>query len=67
MNKKILKIFLNSGKQKEAKELENLKTENNNKTLIVKSLLGNLLQLKNCLHKNQGKEEEPTFIELKKT
>ena len=45
MNEKISGIFLNTGKQKETKELEHLKTENENKTLIIKSLLENLSQL----------------------
>ena len=38
INGKILGIFLNSGKQKETKELEHLKKENENKTLTMKSL-----------------------------
>lgn len=41
INKKISEISLNSGKDKELKELENLKTENENKFLIIKSLLQN--------------------------
>ena len=44
-NEKISEIFLNSGKQKETKELEYLKTENGNKTLIIKSISENLSQL----------------------
>ena len=44
-NEKISEIFLNSGKQKETKELEHLKTENGNKTLIIKSISENLSQL----------------------
>ena len=38
INGKILGVFLNSGKQKETKELEHLKRENENKTLTMKSL-----------------------------
>ena len=45
MNEKISGIFLNSGKQKESKELEHLETRNENKTLIIKSLLENVSQL----------------------
>ena len=45
MNEKISAIFSNSGKQKESKELEHLETGNENKTLIIKSLLGNVFQL----------------------
>ena len=78
MNEKISGIFLNTGKQKETKELEHLKTENENKTLIIKSLLENLSQLASFLQKNHDKQndtkvtktilpEEPTFIEPKKT
>ena len=37
MNEKISGIFSNLGVQKETKELEKLKTENENKTLIIKS------------------------------
>ena len=78
MNEKISGIFLNSGKQKETKELEHLRMENENKTLIIKSLLENLSQLASSFQKNQEKQndikvaktilpEEPTFIEPKKT
>ena len=78
MNEKISGIFLNTGKQKETKELEHLKTENENKTLIIKSLLENLSQLASFLQKNHDKQndtkvtktilpEEPIFIEPKKT
>ena len=78
MNEKIAGIFLNSGKRKETKELEYLKTENENKTLIIKNLLENLSQLASSLQKNQDKQndikvtktilpEETTFIEPKKT
>ena len=78
MNEKILGIFLNSGKQKETKELEHLRMENENKTLIIKSLLENLSQLASSFQKNQEKQndikvaktilpEQPTFIEPKKT
>ena len=35
MNAKISGLLLNSGKQKETKKLEHLKTENENKTLII--------------------------------
>ena len=45
MHEKISGIFLNSGKQKESKELEHLETRNENKTLIIKSLLENVSQL----------------------
>ena len=38
INEKISGISLNSGKQKEAKELEHFKKENEKKTLIIKSL-----------------------------
>ena len=41
INKKISEISLNSGKDKELQELENLKMENENKVLIIKSLLQN--------------------------
>ena len=50
MNEKISGIFLNTGKQKETKELEYLKTENVNKTLIIKRLLPNLSQLITTSH-----------------
>ena len=50
MNEKISGIFLNTGKQKETKELEYLKTENVNKTLIIKRLLQNLSQLITTSH-----------------
>ena len=78
MNTKISGIFLNSGKQKETKELENLKTENENKTLIIKSVLQNLSQLASSFQKNHDNQndikvtktifpEEPISIEPKKT
>ena len=78
MNTKISGIFLNSGKQKETKELENLKTENENKTLIIKSVLQNLSQLASSFQKNQDNQndikitktvfpEKPISIEPKKT
>ena len=41
INKKISEISLNSGKDKELQELEKLKVENENKFLIIKSLLQN--------------------------
>lgn len=41
INKKISEISLNSGKDKALQELENLKMENENKFLIIKSLLQN--------------------------
>ena len=77
MNEKTSGIFWNSGKQKETKELEHLKMENENKTLIIKSLLGNLSQFESSFQKNHDQQndikftktvlpEEPTFIELRK-
>ena len=77
MNEKTSGIFWNSGKQKETKKLEHLKMENENKTLVIKSLLGNLSQFESSFQKNHGKQnnikfsktvlpEEPTFIELRK-
>ena len=78
MNEEISGIFLNSLKQKEIKELKQLKMKNENKTLIIKSLLENLSQLASSFQKNHDKQndikvtkailtEEPTFIEPKKT
>ena len=69
-------MFLNLRNYKEAKELRNLKTENENKTFSIKSLK-NVSQITNSFLKNQGKQndikvtttilpEEPTFIEPKK-
>ena len=55
MNEKISWIFLNSGKQKETKELEHLKMEDD-KTLIIKSLLENLFQLASSFQKNHDKQ-----------
>ena len=55
MNEKISGIFLNSAKQKETKELEHLKMEKENKTLIIKSPLGNLSQLASSFEKNHDK------------
>ena len=77
MNEEISGIFLNSLKQKEIKELKQLKMKNENKTLIIKSLLENLSQLASSFQKNHDKQndikvtkailtEEPTFIEPKK-
>ena len=51
MNEKISGIFSNLGVQKETKELEKLKTENENKTLIIKSFLENLSQITSSLKK----------------
>ena len=76
MNEKISAIFLNLGKQKETKELKYLNKENENKTLIIKSLLEILSQFASFLQKNQDKQndikitktilpEESTFIEPK--
>ena len=56
INGKILGIRLSTGKQKETKELEHLKMENENKTLIIKSLLENLCPLASSLEKSQDKQ-----------
>ena len=59
-------------------ELEHLKMEHENKTLIIKSLLENLSQVASSLQKNHKKQndikvtktilpEEPSFIEPKET
>ena len=77
-NEKISGIFLDSGKQKESKELEYLETENENKTLIMKSLLENVSQLASSFQIYPDKQndikvtktilpEECTFIKPKKT
>lgn len=57
LNRKISKMCLNSGKHKEAKEVENLKTENENKIWIIKSLLENVSQITSS-HENQGKQSD---------
>ena len=78
INEKISGIFLNLGKPRETKELEHLKMENENKTLIIKKLLKNLSQLASSFQKNQNKQNdikvtktippgEPTFIKPRKT
>ena len=51
MNEKISWIFLNSGKQKETKELKHLKIENETKTLINKKLFRKFIAT--CKFKNQ--------------
>ena len=55
MNEKISGIFLNSAKQKKTKELEHLKMEKENKTLIIKSPLEKLSQLASSFQKNHDK------------
>ena len=56
MNEKISGIFSNLGVQKETKELGKLKTENENKTLIIKSFLENLSQITSSLKKIRANE-----------
>ena len=49
---------MNSRKHEEAKELKNLKTEDENKTLIIKNTLENVSQATTFLHKNQGMDKQ---------
>ena len=77
-NEKVSGIFLNSGKQKGTTEPQHIKIENENKTLIIRSLLENLSQFASSFQKNHDKQndtivsktillEEPAFIGPKKT
>ena len=58
VNEKISGIFLNLGKQKKTKELEYLKMKNENKTLIIRNTLENLLQPLSPFQKNQDEQND---------
>ena len=52
-NEKVSGIFLNSGKQKGTTEPQHIKIENENKTLIIRSLVENLSQFASFSEKSR--------------